>query len=317
MIQTRQLIPCLAAATLALTASAQPQFPPRADSATVTAIKLPVAVATPLLTPPTPPLPPSPVAFFRQLLSMTPAEQNNSLTNRAPAARARILDKVREYRMLPPDERELRLRSTDLRWYLTPLLSMPTTNRQARLDQIPSDMRELVESRLAQWDVLPPPLQREFLANNRTLPYFAHVEATNNAPVDPAQQNLDAQFKQFFDLTPDERRKTLTTLSDAERVEMEKTLKSFSQLPPQQRLLCVRNYARFAGMSSAERADFLKNAQRWSQMSPQERQSWRDLVAHVPLWPPMPPASVPASLMPPHPPLKVPRPGAATNMATN
>jgi len=53
---------------------------------------------------------------------MSPAERNHSLTNRTPEARARILAKVREYQVLGPDERELRLRATELRWYLTPLL---------------------------------------------------------------------------------------------------------------------------------------------------------------------------------------------------
>lgn len=314
MIRLRQLIPCLATTTLALAASAQPQFPPRTDASAATAISPPI---TPGLPPPTPQMPPSPVAFFRQLLSMTPAEQNNSLTNRAPAARARILAKVQEYRMLPSDERELRLRSTDLRWYLTPLLSMTPAERQVRLDQMPADMRELVESRLSQWDVLPPPLQQEFLANDRTLPYFAHVETANSAIVNPEQQRIDAQLKQFFDLTPEEKRQALNTLSDTERAEMEKTLKSFNELPPQQRLLCVRNYARFAGMSPAERADFLKNAQRWSQMSPQERQSWQDLVNHVPIWPPAPTVDPSTDvIMPPHP-SKISRPGVGTNIATN
>jgi hypothetical protein len=70
---------------------------------------------------------------------------------------------------------------------------------------------------------------------------------------------------------------------------MEKTLQTFAQLPPQQRIRCLRNYAKFAGMSAAERAEFLKNAEHWSQMSPKERQTWRDLVAQVPVWPPLPP----------------------------
>jgi hypothetical protein len=49
-------------------------------------------------------------------------------------------------------------------------------------------------------------------------------------------------------------------------------------------------------MSDAERAEFLKNAESWAKMSPQERQTWRDLVARIPLWPPtlqMPPRTPP------------------------
>src|ERR1019366_3696650 len=66
-----------------------------------------------------PPLPQthSPVAFFRQLLGMTPPERANYLTNRPPEIRERILAKAREYLTLDPNERELRLRATELRWY--------------------------------------------------------------------------------------------------------------------------------------------------------------------------------------------------------
>ena len=63
-------------------------------------------------------------------------------------------------------------------------------------------------------------------------------------------------------------------------------------------------------MTPRERMEFLKNAERWSQMSPKDRQVWRDLVTHVPLWPPVPP-----SIMPPVPPQIAPRihPAVATN----
>jgi len=80
--------------------------------------------------PPLPPLAPSPVTFFRELLAMSPAERNNSLTNRTPEARARIMAKVREYQKLAPDERELRLRATELRWYLTPLFRTAPADRE-------------------------------------------------------------------------------------------------------------------------------------------------------------------------------------------
>jgi hypothetical protein len=255
----------------------------------------------------------SPVVFFRQLLAMSPAERLHSLTNRPPQIRASILAKVREYQALEPDERELRLRATELRWYLTPLLQLPPADREARLAQVPDELRNLIKTRLVQWDILPPPMQQEFLANDQALHYFAHVETTNNAAAGGEQPGISEQFNQFFELTPAEKKQTLNTLSDAERARMEKTLQTFDQLPPQQRILCVRNYAKFAGMSGAERADFLKNAERWSQMSPQERQAWRDLVENVPIWPPMPAPAVPPGLIP-HAAPRFLRPSVATNL---
>ncbi len=91
---------------------------------------------------------------------------------------------------------------------------------------------------------------------------------------------------------------------------MEKTLKSFEQMPSAQRRECVRNYAKFAGMSGAERAEFLKSAESWSKMSPAERQTWRDLVANVPMLPPAPPLIQPPV---PHAAPKILHPNMATN----
>jgi hypothetical protein len=318
MSRLHQLIFSLVVATAAMTASAQPAFPPSPGSSPTTvpnsaAISPSLSVISPMSAAVT--RTQSPVVFFRKLLAMTPGERNGALTNRSAVARARILAKVHEYLVMSPDERELRLRSTELRWYLTPLLQMSPADRQARLAQMPEDMRELAESRLEQWDILPPSLKEEFLANDTTLHYFAHVETAGNSAGDTAQTNLAAQFDQFFELTPGEKQQALRTLTGAERAEMEQTLEQFDQLPLAQRRLCVRNYARFAGMSAAERADFLKNADRWSKMSPQERQTWQDLVAHVPIWPVMPTPNaekVPDIITPPS-------PGSAVqpHMATN
>ena len=302
MIRLRQSIFGLAVIATAFSAAAQNPPSPVAGHFSLPATNLAILI----------PKPQSPVNYFRQLLAMTPSERNNSLTNRPPEARARILAKVREYQMLGPDERELRLRATELRWWLTPLLRTPAAEREPRLAQVPADLQELVQSRLKQWDLLPPPLQQELLANDRTLHYFARVETTNTAAASPEQQKISEQFNQFFELTPREKQQTLNTLSDAERAQMEKTLKTFENLPPQQRLQCVRNYTRFAGMSAAERAEFLKNAESWSKLSPKERQAWRDLVTRIPEWPPMPPRIVPPNLIP-HPSPKFSRPGMATN----
>jgi len=263
------------------------------------------------------PLPPvphleSPVDLFRELLAMTLAGRENYLTNRPPAIRARIVAKLREYEALDPNERELRLRATELRWYLLPLLQASPTNRATRLAAIPADLQPLVKNRLQQWQILPPSMQTEFMESERALRYFTHVDSSNSPPLPPGRdwahwntlsedqhQKITAQFNQFFELTPLEKKKTLNTLSDAERQQMEKTLEMFGKLPPAQRFTCVRAFTEFAVMSAQEKQDFLKNAQRWSQLSPKERQTWRDLVTHVPEWPPLPSALIRPPPLPP------------------
>ena len=242
---------------------------------------------------------------------MSPAARINCLTNRSPEAREHILAKVQEYELLPPEAREIRLRATELRWWLTPMLTNSPAERAKRLAQAPRDLQPLIQSRLEQWSILPPPLQEEYLANEQAMKYMTIMPTPPLPDVAERQQKIAESFNRFFELTPDEKELALTALSEDEKAQMAETLKTFKNLPPEKRQLCVENYAKFAGLTDGERAEFLKNAERWSQMSPEERQSWRELVQQVPIWP----AGWTPKQMPPLPPgaANVPSPGVATN----
>ncbi|HEX7654865.1 MAG TPA: DUF3106 domain-containing protein, partial [Verrucomicrobiae bacterium] len=227
-------------------------------------------------------------------------------------AQERIRAKIREYLALDPNERELRLQATELRWWLAPLFKLSPADRATRISQAPAEWQGILTARLNQWDSLPADLKQEFLANEQTLHYFARVAGADNAPATAEQQKLAAQFNQFYELSPAEKSRALNQLSSAEKAAMERTLHAFDQLPPPQRLACVRNYTKFTGMSAADRSEFLKNADSWSKMSPQERQSWRDLVSRIPIQPPLPMPVIPANLIP-HPTPPPTRPSVATN----
>jgi hypothetical protein len=264
-----------------------------------------------------PPIPQSPMDYFRRLLAMSPEQRENALANKPPEVREKILAKVNEYATLDSRERELRLQATELRWYLMPLLRSAPEDRAVRLALVPDDLRDLVSARLAQWQILPPQLQQEFLENEATVSYFSSVAMTNsttgvptitdadksrwNALTEDQRETMTAQFNEFFNLTPGEKQKALGGLSDADRAQMEKTMQAFGQLPPRQRMECILAFGKFAKMNPQDRFEFLRNAERWSQMSPADRKAWADLVAHVPQWP----AAVPAMIMPP---MSSPRP---------
>jgi hypothetical protein len=285
---------------------------------------------------PVPPLPlaRSPISFFRELLAMNPVERVQALTNRTPELQAQILAKVREYESLKPEERELRLRVTELRWFLWPLMTAPVTNRVALLAMIPERDRELVVDRLREWDKVPPDVQKELLGIEPTLRYFAEIEGRSDAQrqqilnnISPARREMlekgiqqwDSlsedqrhrtlrRFNQFFELTAGEKEKALKTLSEPERQQIEKTLRTFGNLRPEQRARCIVSFAKFTSLSLEERQQFLKNAERWKLMSPSERQAWRQLVTRLP--PPLPPVRPP-----PLPPTARPRP--ARTVVTN
>jgi hypothetical protein len=259
----------------------------------------------------------SPVDFFRELLAMSPAERALSLTNRTAPQRAMIDSKLQEYAGLAPDEREVRLQATQLRWYLLPLMQTPPQARTNRLALMPPEDRKLVESRLEQWDALSAEQQRRFLEHEAVLGWFARLEGAPEeqrlkllaaAPPQgrdqleadlarwqglPAerQHEMLGQFQSFFELNPRERERVLNVLSEAERRQMEKSLERFASLPADQRVRCLQAFAKLASLSAEERAQFLRSAQKWQAMTPNERAIWRQLVNRVPVMPPLPPGA--------------------------
>src|SRR6266511_1994413 len=255
-----------------------------------------------------PPLPKSRIAYFRELLAMSPPQRDQALAGTPESNRKTIEAKLREYAAWPPEERETRLRTTELHWYLRPLMQIAPTNRAALVAAIPDEFQKLIAERLQRWDTLPRQTQKELLENDWATRYLSTPPSQgNNIPNDispPLPEKLEKQlaswqllppdrrqrmfdrFGQYFELSSKEKEKTLSALSDAERSEMERTLQAFEKLPPAQRWVCVNSFQKFADMTPGERAQFLKNAELWKKMSPGERQTWRLLVTKLPPLPP-------------------------------
>jgi hypothetical protein len=262
-----------------------------------------------------PPMPTrsSPIDFFRELLAMSSTERKAALTNRPAENQKAILAKVREYEAMKPDQREWKLKATELRWYLAPLMRSPATNREAQLTAIPESDRQMVTDHITQWDALPGSVQAEFLRHQDTMRFLLYSEiggtpisplttSTNlsQARVKKLQQGvrewqslpenrrdeLIVRFNQFFELNSAEKEKSLNSLSDAERRQIEKTLAKFKDLTPARRAECLRSFEKFAGMSLYERQQFLKNAEKWKLMKPEERATWKSLVDVAPMLPP-------------------------------
>lgn len=281
--------------------------------------------------------PVSPVAYFRELLAMSPAEQARALADKPAERQQTLRAKLQEYEAMTPEERELRLRLTEIRWLLIPLMKMTSVERTVPLAGMPAWDREMIERRLKVWDSLPLHLQKHFLKNDNILSYLVRIESTtpaqraiflktfteeerhkveaglgewNQLPAEQRQQ-LCESFGKFFELDETERARTLGTLSTAEQAQMEKALQKYEKLPLGQRRRCLESFQKFAGMNDEERNQFLKNAERWQAMAPSERQAWREIVLKTPalLPPPLPP------LMPPMP--KLPGSGQKFMVSTN
>lgn len=266
---------------------------------------------------PQPPTRKAPTELFRELLATSPAERAAFLANRPPAARELIAAKLLEFEVLPPDQRELRLRVAELQFYLSPLLRSTNEARTRLLSGTPMEVRPLLMERLQAWDSLPEDRRQDVLDSEQSLSFFVRLQVTDPASLTnalrqvPAAQRaaVEAQwtrwqgltpeqrirktddFRHFFELRTGEQEKVLRMISSAERKQMERTLSQFNQLPPDQRDRAVRGFGRFMAMSDTERADFLLNAAKWQGMTPTEREAWRRVVERAtnPLPLPIPP----------------------------
>ncbi len=253
----------------------------------------------------------SPIDYFRELLTMKSEQRERALTGKNAEQKKLLLAKLSEYENMTPEERELRLRHTELRWYLMRLMRMPPLERMTELATIAPDKRPLVEERLHRWDQVPLPLQKEFLDNEamiqrmltwETAPAeqkakFSQDQRENlrreltawRALPEQQRQRMSEQFRQFFELNDEQKKRILGTIPPAERQQMAESIEKFESLPPPMREKCVASFTKFSSMTETERSEFLKNAERWESMTPSERRAWRELVNKLPPLPPMPP----------------------------
>jgi hypothetical protein len=288
--------------------SAQNALPPMPASALSNSIP-----SAPPAAPPLPPMAKPPVEFFRELLATNFLGRIRLLSTRPPATRSAILAKVHEYENMQPEDRELRLKATELQWWIMPLLPLPVTNRDDYLSRIPTNDLKLVKDRLMQWDALSAEEQKEFLADKDALNMIvepnsdaqtppmarmkqARVEAGNRrleAMTEEERAKAVATYTSLFRIQEAEKDKILRTLSEQEKGQIEKTLEAFNGLTGPRRALCIHSFEKFTCLSPEERQQFLKNAERWELMSPSERQKWRELVQKWTRMPPPLPRSLP------------------------
>jgi len=260
------------------------------------------------------PVPPSPIDYFRSLIVATPVEREKLLVGKSPESCRVLTNSIHAYLALSPGDRELRLRSLGLRYYLTPLLRLPATNRTQNIERIPEAFREIIRERLAAWDKLPAPEQKKLLeagqasrvASVMTPPLPPTPTGTSvGASISPSadmkaiaewrlyseskKQEIVARFERFSDMPEPKKALEQLPLSPTEREQIEKSLEKLRTLPPTQRGLVLSSFKKFADLPIEERRQFLRNAESWKAMSPEERDRWRQLVNNLPPLPPFPP----------------------------
>lgn len=265
----------------------------------------------------------APMEYFRALLGMNPAQRERALARKSPADRALILAKIQEYEALPKSVREARLCQTELHWELGKLMEVPAERRASLLQEVSPLYQPMILGRLKEWDQVPPATRKALLERRGFIDVYLRMqdspEAAQQGILDslpkerrahwaeemdrwqalPEEERTElcAHFERFCLMSDPDRRQTVHALSTDEQRQMEEALRTFDNLAPALRDLCIRSFGKFATMAPAERTQFLQNAARWTAMTSEERELWRNLVHTLPPMPPMP-----KNLMPPMPP---------------
>ncbi len=257
----------------------------------------------------------SPVRFFRKLLARDAAGRAEALAARSSTARAAIEAKIAEYETLDARTRELRLRTTELRWFLKKLLPMEPKQRAEKLRLMSTNDRELVAVRLSQWDLLSPGWREEVLKHERTMDWLRQRELNpalrkDDGSAEPSLaewRNLPTEtragmlnnFDRFFLLSRQEQEKTLAELPEQRRGIVGPAIEKLQALPQSKRAECLDAFRQIVAMPAPRRERFFRKADQWRQMTRSERETWSNLVNKFPPMPPLPPGLVPK--MPPLP----------------
>ena len=258
----------------------------------------------------------NPVAVFRTLLAMRTDARATELAAKPARLRDVLSTRLREYDTFTPAEREARLRATELRYHLNPLLTTTPDARATRLAAVPASFRSLVEERLAAWDKLPAEIQREVLANERLLQAMTRPAVVGALPPLPPGlmpkvpdnvtqwQGLDARqreqlldnFTHYFRLDDRAKTRVVAALPEPKRAETTRALDQFEQLTAAERAASLAALKKLGQMTPAEQSQFYANAEVWQKMPEAERAVWRKVVVE---FPPLPPG---AGAQPPLPP---------------
>ncbi len=264
----------------------------------------------------------TPVTFFRQLLAMSPEQQEVRLASRSPANRVVIERKLTEYQSLPVEERDARLRAMEFHHYMTALLRAPSSLRSNWLAQVPAEFQRSCEERLRLWVVLPPEIQQYLLERQSSMQWITRLQGmtenerrqalANLPPVE--RQSIEADVarwqsmsqeqrdqtwrgvRQMFDLSPREQQRVLSRVAQTQRPQTEKLVQNLNPLTPLERERYVEGWRKFSQLDPAHRAKFIQGWERWKTMPESEREVWRRLSARIPAVPPLPaPTSSPAT----------------------
>jgi hypothetical protein len=272
--------------------------------ATVTPLTAaPVQPGNQLLSPIPVPVPEqqSPVELFRQLMAKSPGERDEYLARQSPSLRGFLRQRLQQYAAMGPEARELKLQTTELRFFLRPQLTASPAQRQIMLATTPDHYRETVRLRIERWNKLPAELQAHILKNESLLGLILQIgqptasgltknlspevsselKAWNALPQDDRLQMLSS-FRSFFSFSDLEKSRIIASLPQYQRHKITGTLTALEDLPPAERAACLNALQRFGSMSVAEQQRFFRNAEAWRKITPAEQTAWRMVVREFP-----------------------------------
>ncbi|MBG86227.1 MAG: hypothetical protein CMO80_04925 [Verrucomicrobiales bacterium] len=242
----------------------------------------------------------SPVKLFRDLLAKSPGERDAYLVKQTPKVQSFIRQRLARYEAMSPEVREMKLQTTELRFFLRPQLTTNPAQRQIMLATTPPQHRETIRQRIERWDALAPELQQQIIKNESMLNMILRVgdpaegvtgqvpgksreelTAWNSLPHGDRLEMLD-KFRSFFEFNVLEKERIIASLPEYQRNKITGTISALQNLSPEQRAACLKALQRFGSMTVARQQRFFRNADAWAKITPEEKRAWRLVVREAP-----------------------------------
>jgi len=269
--------------------------------------------------------PKSPFISFRGLLNKTPEELEASLEKRPKRFHPTLLAKIEEYRKLSDQERERRLQSLDLRWYIISGVNLPENSLDEYVNSIPKEYQEIIRERLTPWYKMPLEHRQNILTNvksvnplslsfqqkdpdaNKKRPQFQQNGPRKGPPGKDVGQGGPRRFRyrggqgnpemqaerfwnelnEFFRMSRHDRSKVLKCLEGNNRETVEKIFTQLDDLPPVERQRSLKLLLSISELPQSEQEAFIRSAEQWNSLSKEEKRFFRTLILPQQV-PPMP-----------------------------
>lgn len=247
----------------------------------------------------------SPVANFRTLLTMDPLQRQQIVNRQDPNTQQIIRQKLDEYASLSPSEMEFRLLTTEIHFYLEPLLADHAHYLDISEVEIPANIQPHLAMAVDFWNKLPASQKDLLLSQKKAVAYLITLAHSSQriAAVTPDTSTDWHSIHNFLELPLERQLNFLQDNNLNSSPVISDLLKKIEGLGPVEKTQCIHALVCYLSFPETMRERFANGLSLWKALEPGDRAVWREIARKYPKIEPISRASAPQ--IPSYPPFPV------------